>query len=702
MSARVDPEPEIRSRLKSTPSVPIIRSNLDAVLRRARAGRLRRSIGWVLAAALVLGGLGVPLALLFPLGGSAPERIAGPSTGMKAVPADTVKLQGAVDVAEGEDAIWVSGFGVVSRVDPTTDRVVATVETKGVEDFSRVADGLGAVWVTADGGVLYRIDPATNQVAATIQIGGVVGGVDTGGGYVWVARSDGSPGTVVRVDPATDRIAGGPIEVGPGPIEVLYAYGALWVANTSPASVVRVDPVTEQVTTEAWSSDLPGRLAAGHGSIWEASGGDSVIRADPATGRTLATIPVPRASSVAIGDGRVWVLGSPESSRPNLFYPVKGTAALWQIDPSTNRVVGGSVHLDALGPIALAAGDGSVWVADYEGQAISRFDVVPCEGSSCHGATSMTEVDLPDGLSASRLATGVGAVWALASKGQTSPDVLVRIDPATNQVLATIPLQGEPWHVAAADGAVWVGSPRSSTLQRIDAATNEMTGQIQLPGDDVTAMAADDQAVWVEVIQDRSDQGQPNLASLVQVDPSTNKVVATIPLEGLTGYDDEIAIGAGSVWVVGVSYSGNAERGSDLIQIDPATNEIEDSIPGPAFSVRAGADAVWVTAPADGVNDSLHAPESWVAREVDPTTQEVSAPISLPGNVSGVLAVTADWVWFSGYDDQGLIHPVRLQDGAFDTSVPPVNSEYTDMAFDDATNSIWVAAVSGLERIDLP
>jgi hypothetical protein len=109
---------------------------------------------------------------------------------------------------------------------------------------------------------------------------------------------------------------------------------------------------------------------------------------------------------------------------------------------------------------------------------------------------------------------------------------------------------------------------------------------------------------------------------------------------------------------------------------------------------------VWVTSPADGVDDSLHKPESWVAREIDPTTNAVSAPISLPGNVSGGLAVTAEGVWFSGYDDQGLIHPVRLQDGTFDASVPPIDSMYTDVAFDEAAGTIWVAAVSGLERID--
>jgi dipeptidyl aminopeptidase/acylaminoacyl peptidase len=337
---------------------------------------------------------------------------------------------------------------------------------------------------------------------------------------------------------------------------------------------------------------------------------------------------------------------------------------------------------------------------------------VPVEGGgpSPSPSTSMpsqatpgvSNVALPDGLGASRVAIGEGAVWVLASTGETGSSVLVRIDPTTDQVLATTALEAEPGYVAAGGGAIWVGSPRPTKIQRIDAATNEVTAQIQLPGDGVSAIAADDQAVWVEVIQDRSDQGQQNLASLVRIDPRTDEVVATIALDGLSGHDDEIAIGAGAVWVAGVNLTGpSEERGADLLRIDPTTDTISAVLPVSAFSVGAGADVVWVTSPADGVNDSLHKPESWVARKIDPTTNDISAPIPLPGNVSGVLAVSADGIWFSGYDEHGLIHPVRLQDGAFDTSVPPIESLYTDVAFDDASGTIWVAAISGLKRIDI-
>jgi streptogramin lyase len=168
------------------------------------------------------------------------------------------------------------------------------------------------------------------------------------------------------------------IEVGPGPIAALYGFGALWITNSSPSSVVRVDPSTGTVTTMGFT----GRLAAGSGSLWAASDG-SVVRADPKTGHPTATVRVPRAQTVAVGQGRVWVLASAKSSSPTLFYPVKNTAALWEIDPVNNRIVGRPFRLAALQPLALAVGGRAVWVADYDSGTISRFDLVRCARSSC-------------------------------------------------------------------------------------------------------------------------------------------------------------------------------------------------------------------------------------------------------------------------------------------------------------------------------
>lgn len=376
----METDEEIRSRLGRTPDdVPAFAPRIDQVLRRARVRRLRRLVGAGAVAVILVAGVGVPLGVLLGLGGSSrPSPAGGPSLIRPVLEVRIHVPSGAVDIAVGDGAVWVSGFGTVSRLDPRTDEVVATIETPGTEDFSRVAVGEGAVWVTADGGKVYRIDPATNTVVATIPVGGPIMGVWAGDGSVWVTRPADGVGELVRIDPATNAVVGEPIEVGPGPVSVVSAFGALWVTNTSPPSVVRVDPESGEVRTVGFT----GQVAVGDGSLWAASE-DQVVRADPETGQPTETFHISRAAAVEVAEDLVWVLTYPESSSPDLFYPIKGTAALREIDPTDNRIVGQPVRIDDLQPMALAAGEGAVWVADYDSATVTRVALVPCSNPAC-------------------------------------------------------------------------------------------------------------------------------------------------------------------------------------------------------------------------------------------------------------------------------------------------------------------------------
>jgi streptogramin lyase len=400
----METDEEIRSRLGRTPDdVPAFEPRVDQVLRRAKARRLRRLVGAGAVAVLLVAGIVVPLEVLSGLRG--PSRPSPGGTLSLVRPVLEIRIHipaGAVDVEVGDGAVWVSGFGKVSRIDLRTNEVVATIDTPGTEDYSRVAVGEGAVWVTADGGKLYRIDPVTNAVVATIQVGGpLIGVVATGEGYVWVTRPTDGVGELVRIDPATNDVVGEPIEVGPGPVSVVSALGALWVTNTSPPSVVRVDPASGEVRTV---SSTAGDLAIAYGSLWAAAE-DEVVRADPETGRSVHTFSIPGAAHVATSEGQVWVLAMPESSSPTLFYPIKGTAALWQIDPADNRIVGEPTHIDDLQPISLAAGEGAVWAADYDSATITRFGLVPCSDLDCTSTTS-PDVSATQTTPASTPATG--------------------------------------------------------------------------------------------------------------------------------------------------------------------------------------------------------------------------------------------------------------------------------------------------------
>src|SRR5262249_32210878 len=91
-------------------------------------------------------------------------------------------------LAVADDAVWTlnQGDGTVSRVDPRTNRVVATIET-GIPagPGGDIAVGEGFVWLAAIGIPVTKIDPATNKVVAQfIADGGDA--VRVGHGSVWL------------------------------------------------------------------------------------------------------------------------------------------------------------------------------------------------------------------------------------------------------------------------------------------------------------------------------------------------------------------------------------------------------------------------------------------------------------------------------------------------------------------------------------
>ena len=146
-------------------------------------------------------------------------------------------------VAIGTKAIWVVGEadgGTVWRVNPATNKVVATISTP-LPFYTGVAVGHGAVWVpTRDNRVIYRIDPATNSVAATIQLPSQIGGIGVGPDAIW--SSGFGDGKVYRIDPKTNAITGS-ISTGLGNLgPPIVAFGSVWVAALDRNLVARIDP----------------------------------------------------------------------------------------------------------------------------------------------------------------------------------------------------------------------------------------------------------------------------------------------------------------------------------------------------------------------------------------------------------------------------------------------------------------------------
>jgi ABC-type branched-subunit amino acid transport system substrate-binding protein/streptogramin lyase len=193
----------------------------------------------------------------------------------------------------------------------------------------------------------------------------------------------------------------------------------------------------------------------------------------------------------------------------------------------------------------------------------------------------------------SNIAIGEGAVWLLDSEART----VVRIDPDTKAV-KRFTVGGQPTDLAVGEGAVWVatgeGSPRATTaIAQVDPRSLKVTATIELtrkmsvygpgPSEGFPRIAVGAGSVWAVGLDNR----------IYRIDSASGRIVARIRVEQAVG---TIAAGAEGVWFL---------TGSDRVVrgIDPATNTIADRVPIKSdwlSGIAVGGGAVWVTSPQDG------------------------------------------------------------------------------------------------------
>lgn len=322
-------------------------------------------------------------------GGQAPSpQPARPAQATRPQPATTVPRPQVVatiptggfpyGMAFGGGSLWVAGSDHVSRIDPASNRVEATIPFsaggygRAAVGPSGLAFGAGAVWAPmAVPGSVWQIDPASNRVVARISLGGPLRetiSVSVTRGAVWVAASgEGESGVLFRVDPARQRVVA-QVRLDGIPTAVAASPTAVWVA-TAGGGVVQVDPKRNRAVGSVTTGGGPPlgfsqTIALGAGGVWLAEPfAELVVRIDPATRHVVARIPAGAATNLAIGQGAVWVVSS---------------RGLLRIDPRRNRVVA-SVPAAKLRLTLLATtGGGAVWAAGWN--SVSRIDparVVP-------------------------------------------------------------------------------------------------------------------------------------------------------------------------------------------------------------------------------------------------------------------------------------------------------------------------------------
>jgi YVTN family beta-propeller protein len=263
------------------------------------------------------------------------------------------------------------------------------------------------------------------------------------------------------------------------PSNIAVGEGSVWVLNTADDRVSRVDPRTGNVIRSFEPRRRPTDIAAGAGALWIGSGPGAthrVSRVDPGTGEATRTVRLPGGGEnhfgtegfpmIAVGAGAVWAINT------------DGTVS--RLDPASGRRVAVVRGPDEAG--AIAAGDVGVWVLSG-GNTISRID------------PRRNRMRKPIELGSNRLfgiAVGGGAVWATSEEG-----LLWRVEPGQPPSERTIEVGAGVRHVAFGDGAVWVANWNDSTVSRVDPATNQVAARV--PVGAAQALAAGAGSAWVSV-----------------------------------------------------------------------------------------------------------------------------------------------------------------------------------------------------------
>lgn len=220
----------------------------------------------------------------------------------------------------------------------------------------------------------------------------------------------------------------------------------------------------------------------------------------------------------------------------------------------------GDVSLSVAGGIGVAIGHDAVWVSTTEQQLV-KIDPVSCE----------TLLSVP-AEAAVYFAVGLGSVWAPVGNGD-----LLRYDEETGDLLATIKTDKFLKNVAVSDDAAWATAKDDGKVLRIDPATNAVIAEISV-FDQPQDVVVDPHGVWVT-----HDAGA---GTVTLIDPATNDVVRTV--DGV-GSDTGIAAGGGYLWVT----SSNA----GVSRIDPESFKVTAvfEVTGESNYALAYDEELWVT-----------------------------------------------------------------------------------------------------------
>lgn len=306
---------------------------------------------------------------------SAAESPAAPSPSflepVQIEPADVIDVagtSGAIWLTSDGQTVWATGAGELLSIDADTDAVQHLQAPVQLDDTTlTIADD--GLWATRwAGGRLYRLDPGTGTVQLEVDMPKAVR-VAFIGADLWVGRED--EGAMYRVDRVTGEVGSSIISQGAYGIAGL---GDLWFAGTN--QLLRVDPATGETTA---SIEYPGETNCSMGgafpdNVWTACFGGEVIaraaaRIDPTANSVaaVAELPPTHGGGIVVIAGQPWFVGAFEGSDGNPY------AGLLRLDPETGAI-DRFLSLAGVDPDAAVVSADALWVPDEAGHRVLKVD----------------------------------------------------------------------------------------------------------------------------------------------------------------------------------------------------------------------------------------------------------------------------------------------------------------------------------------
>lgn len=260
------------------------------------------------------------------------------------------------------DAVWTGSTGpnAVHRIDPRTDKVVATIRLPG-EPCAGLAAGFGALWVPLCGipHGLAKVDMASNRLVTVLPIApaGPEGGIATSEDSVWMVTT--AKGSLARIDPRTGKRRQ-TVRLPAGSYNLQHSDGVVYATRVEGAALTAVDAATGKVRAIVPTGPHPRFLAIGGGYAWTLNQGDGTLtRISLATLQPAGSVALHtpgHGGDIAFGQGRVWttVFNTPLSVT----------------DASTGRVLR---QWTGPGGDSLGVGHDALWITDYRRGTIARI-----------------------------------------------------------------------------------------------------------------------------------------------------------------------------------------------------------------------------------------------------------------------------------------------------------------------------------------